>query len=123
MNSRIWYPIPVHDMDKNIAMDEHHAILSLAHTLYEVSTAQTPEHHDSYNDPEVRRWLPHMTGLHDRYQRSREFLGKEIGMEVINIWTHPLFSGSRVMYPQDSERFVLDMWAEYLDATSMIREM
>ena len=111
MNLTIWHPIPVDQLGRELALQEHFNILQVAEVIDAVSRG---EYHELQWDPEVHRWINHVPALYARYRASNEYFSRELGVEVFDLWQDPPLLGGSIVYPNDPEGLVLDLWASLL---------
>lgn len=98
---RIFHPVPVNVLPKELLLQEHHDTLKVLELIYAGS-----------DDREVIRWEHHTTALYDRYQKSREYLNEVHKVNVVDLWPHHLRhdEGAFILYPEDSPEEVREIW-------------
>lgn len=105
----IWHPIPVRVLGPNIAFQEHFDILRTVEILYD-----GPMYSD-YHEREPQRWERFQPALYTRYLKSIKYLDSECGFNLIDQWPCPPRLGAELLYPVDSDEFVLKLWKIILE--------
>lgn len=105
----IWHPIPVRVLGPHLAFQEHFDILNVAQALFD-----GPVYSDFYH-PQVQRWIHHERALYDRYSKSRGYLKEVNGVEMLDSYPCPPRESALIVYPQDSDEFVLRLWKFILE--------
>lgn len=116
---RIFYPVPVTTLPKDILMQEHFNILGVSAQIEDLFNGIISE--DQVH-PETLRWRYNRAALYDRYQKSRELLSFRFGVEIIDMWPEECRSdeGAFILYPDDSRDVIEDMWLAVFVATSRL---
>lgn len=116
---RIFYPVPVITLPKDMLMQEHFDTLGVYAEIEDLFRGKLTE--DQVH-PETLRWRYNRTALYDRYQKGRELLEFRFGIEVIDMWPEESKpeEGAFILYPDDSRDVIEDMWLAVFVATSSL---
>lgn len=109
---RVWHPIPLEGLDMPLALQENSDILKVFDAITDIENGvHTPDQWHA----EVQRWLNHVPALYDRYEKSLRYLRDQCGVDVLDQWQHePFVDGADVVYPDDSQEFIFELWAAIL---------
>lgn len=104
---RIFYPVPVEHLTKDLLISENSACLNIIIQIDDMFTGEGEHPH-----PEVFRWKNYPTSLYYRYQEGRKALSEQFGLEFIDLWpiNFKPSLGAHVVYPQDSNEEIIDIY-------------